>query len=74
MQVKTTFSCVYFRIEEGLYAEQLGGLVLSQTQVGHDVVLSEPQGGIQRVLFGRAVPLHFRENTGYNCEREEIYF
>lgn len=58
--------CVYFRDEKGLDAEQLGGLVLSQTQVGHDVILSQAQGGVQCVLFGRAVPLHSRQNTGYN--------
>lgn len=45
-------STVYFRIEEGLYAEQFSGLVLSETQVGHDGALSEPHGGAWHVLFG----------------------
>lgn len=32
----------YFRIEESLYGEQLIGPLFHQTQVGHDVVLTDP--------------------------------
>ncbi len=40
----------YFRIEESLYGEQLIGLLLHQTQVGHDVVLTHPCRGAQYIL------------------------
>lgn len=35
----------YFRIEESLYGEKLVGLLFHQTQVGHDVVLTDPGRG-----------------------------
>ena len=61
----------YLRIEESLYGEQLISLLLQQTQIGHDVVLTDPCGGAQRVLDHRAVTLHCGEGAFHPCGTRE---
>lgn len=61
----------YFRSEKSLYGEQLVGPLFHQTHVGHDVVVSDPCGGAQCVLYHRAVTLQFRKDAVHSCETGE---
>lgn len=61
----------YFRIEESLYGEQLIGLLFHKTQIGHDVVLTNPCRGAQHVFYYGAIPLYFREDAVYTCGTTE---
>lgn len=40
----------YFVIEESLYGEQLIGFLFHQSEVGHDVVFTDPRRGSELII------------------------
>lgn len=58
----------YFGVEVSSYGEQLNGLLLHQTHVGHDVVLSDPCRRTQCIFQRGAVTLRFEQDAAYACE------
>lgn len=62
---KTFTHSRYLIIEESLYGEELVGLLLHQTQVGHNIGVTD---GVLHVT------LHFRDNAAHSCENQTRLF
>lgn len=61
----------YFGLQVSSYGEQLDGLLLHQTHVGHDVALSDPCRRTKGVLQCSAVTLRCFQGAAYGCEVEK---